>query len=184
MKLILASQSPRRAKLLKQAGFDFEICPSHCEEVFDFSLPLELAIQEVAYQKARDIQKQYPECIILGADTIVVFEGQLLGKPKDEQEARDILQKLSGHSHEVKTGVCILYPDHKVSFCETTRVVFRTLSKEDIDSYIQKGTYIDKAGSYGIQECDFVKEIQGSYDNVVGLPIKRLQNELLKGDAQ
>ena len=101
MKLILASQSPRRQDILKQAGFNFEICPSSSEEVFDFSLPLDLAIQKVAYQKARDIQKQHPNCRILGADTIVVFEGELLGKPKDELEARKTLEKLSGKNRRM-----------------------------------------------------------------------------------
>lgn len=178
MKLILASQSPRRKELLEKEGIPFEVHPSNIEEVFDDRLELDEALIKVAEGKAKDVQDLYPECVILSADTIVVSDGKILGKPKNIDQAREILHSLSGREHMVKTGVCLLGPYRKESFVETTSVHFRNLSDWEIENYIKKGTCLDKAGAYGIQECDFVDWIDGDFDNVVGLPVKKVK-ELL-----
>ena len=132
MKLVLASQSPRRQELLKNEGYIFEVCPSNIEEVFDESIDLDLAIQKVAYDKAKDVHDLYPECVVLGADTIVDYQNKRLGKPKDINQARQFLKMLSGQSHYVKTGVAIIYPNEVIQFTETTEVHFRDLSDFEI----------------------------------------------------
>lgn len=179
MSLILASQSPRRKEILKEMGYEFYVIPSKSKEVFNKKLPLDEALEDVAYQKAKDVQKKHDQSIILSADTIVVMDGKVLGKPKDLEQAKEFLKSYSNSYHLVKTAVCILTPTKEYSFVETTKVFFKKLSKKQIDEYVNKGTCLDKAGAYGIQECEFVDHIEGSYTNVVGLPSEKVE-EVLK----
>lgn len=180
MSLILASQSPRRSAILKELGYDFYVIPSLSKEVFDPSLPLDEALEQVAYEKARYVQKKHEKSIILSADTIVVMNGKILGKPESLEQAKEFLKSYSNSYHLVKTGVCILTPEVEYSFVETTKVYFKELTDEQIDAYVSLKTCLDKAGAYGIQECEFVDHIEGSYSNVVGLPSEKV-DEILKG---
>lgn len=174
MKLILASQSPRRKELLENEGYLFEIHPAIDEEVFDSSLSIDEALEKVAVHKAREVADLYTECLTLAADTIVVDDQKILGKPVDEKEAISTLRSLSGRTHFVKTGVCFIHENKTYSFVDTTEVHFRNLSDLEILTYVKSGRCMDKAGSYGIQECDFVEWIDGSYSNVMGLPMEKV----------
>lgn len=169
--LILASQSPRRKELLQGLGYSFLVDPSGSEEVFNDSLSLDEALLDVAKQKAAEVLKRHPEAVIVAADTIVADGGKILGKPKNRQEAFQVLKSLSNKSHEVKTGIVVCSSSHTLGHVETTTVHFRNLSDEEIEQYVSKGSCLDKAGSYGIQDVDFVDHIDGSYSNVVGLPL-------------
>lgn len=186
MKLLLASQSPRRKELLENEGYTFLVHPAKKEERFDSNLSIDDALEKVAFQKAKELADLYPEYVILAADTIVVYENEILGKPINEKAAFTCLHNLSGQIHFVKTGVCFLYGQKKISFVESTEVHFRTLSDLEILNYVKSGKCMDKAGSYGIQECDFVEWIDGSYSNVVGLPMEKVQSilEHLKNTIQ
>lgn len=179
-KVVLASESPRRRELLSSLEVNYITCSSAIEEVFNPSLPIEEAIQDVAFQKANAVVSQFPNDVIIGADTIVVYEGQILGKPKDDEDAKQMLQMLSGKTHYVLTGVAILSEGKKETFVEKTEVVFYELEEQLIDSYIATKEPRDKAGAYGIQGkgCILVKEIRGDYFNVVGLPLATLFRKL------
>lgn len=190
MKYILASASPRRRELLAQAGIEFEVIPSSSEEIITKDEPSD-AVMELAYQKARDVYEKCAPSIdgdftVIGADTVVSYRGEILGKPEDESEAMDMLSLLSDRTHQVYTGVSLLCRQngilHANTFYECTQVTFYPVSREDLKSYIATGDPLDKAGSYGIQGrfAVHVKEIQGDYNNVVGLPIARLYHELQK----
>ena len=179
MKMILASQSPRRKEILEEMGLSFDVIPSNSKEYFDPCLPLEKAIQEVAYQKAHDVWLRYPDHCVLGADTIVCFQGKIYGKPKDRQEAFSFLKTFSDQYQEVMTGICLLYKDQKLCKTDITYVKFRKLSDQEINAYLDTHNALDKAGAYGIQDSDFVEEIQGSLTNVVGLG-KESVKELLE----
>ena len=183
--IILASQSPRRRKLLEDLGLNFETLPVDVDE----SYPSNLKAQEIALYlsqlkaKAFDLGKMCDNCLIITADTIVWQDGQTLPKPKDENDAIRILNLLSGKSHEVITGVTFRTTKKIHSFYTTTRVFFKHLSAEEIKFYITNYQPFDKAGAYGIQEWIGyigIEKIEGSYFNVVGLPIQRLYTELLK----
>ncbi len=189
--LILASASPRRAELMTQAGFTFTVIPSSVEETIISETPDKI-VEDLALQKANDVYKSIKkdfgekDFIVIGADTIVCYNGEILGKPEDEQEAFDMLKLLSHRTHQVYTGVAILYrcdgAKQTYFFNEKTDVTFRTLNDYEIRDYIVSGDCMDKAGSYGIQGpfAKHVKGIQGDYFNVVGLPISRLYHELKK----
>ena len=205
MRYILASVSPRRKELLKKTGISFEIIPSSIEERITKTIPSEI-VMELAEQKARAVYESLlssgsasliadvPESrlcgaedgdlTVIGADTIVVYRGEILGKPADKSEAYDMLSLLSDRTHQVYTGVSLIIRKHgKISvrtFYEKTDVTFYPIHKDDLHIYIESGDPLDKAGAYGIQG-DFaihVKEIRGDYNNVVGLPIGRLYQEL------
>lgn len=178
MKIILASQSPRRKEILESLGVSFEVEASCTDEYFDPTLPLDKALKNVAYQKAKAIFDQHPDACVIGADTIVAFEGKLYGKPKDLEEARMFLESFSGKIQQVMTGICILYKDKKYCHVDVTDVVFRPLSDQDISDYLQHFNVLDKAGAYGIQDSDFVTEIRGSYTNVVGLGKESMEKML------
>lgn len=181
-KVILASESPRRRELLASLNMNFMTCSPKVEEIFDLSLPIEEAVQKVALTKALGGQKNYPQDVIVGADTIVVIDHQILGKPKDEEEAKNMLATLSGRTHDVYTGVAIVHQDQCETFYERTEVTFYELDSMTIDTYLATKEYKDKAGSYGIQGrgCILVKKINGDYYNVVGLPLASLQRHLSK----
>lgn len=174
-KIILASSSPRRKELLEREGIDFIIDASSIDEQMDNSLPLEQRFQKLAIDKATPIHQQYPNDIVIGADTIVYFQNQIIGKAKDEQDARKILKQLSSHCHRVYTAVAIYFGNDLYSFVEKTDVYFKDIEAL-IDDYIASGEWKGKAGAYGIQgtaDC-FVDHIEGDIDNVIGLPVKSL----------
>lgn len=179
--IILASQSPRRAELLQRAGFAFSVCPAQGEEVIDPSQGAEEICKSLAEQKAREVfARSDKESIILSADTIVVYEQKILGKPHDRAEAAEMLRQLSGRTHKVYTGVCICNREKFISFTEATAVEFYPLSEEEIEAYLDTGEAFDKAGAYGIQGfgCTLVKGIVGDYYNVMGLPIAAVARKI------
>lgn len=179
MRVILASGSPRRHQLLKHIVPEFEVIVSDIEEVLNPGIrEIGEQISELAEQKARAVAELHPSSLVLGADTIVYLNGEILGKPKDPNDAIHILQKLSNQWHQVITGVAVLsqennqysvYRDHAV-----TRVKMRELSISELKTYVASGEPLDKAGAYAIQggAQDFVTEIDGSYENIVGLPLE------------
>jgi len=176
MRLILASASPRRRDLLLNAGFDFEVRPSQIvEEIQPGELPEDFA-RRAAREKALQIAASSPRGgLVLGADTIVVIGGQTLGKPSDPQDATRMLRLLSGRTHQVHTGICLVRAPDSIEALkhETTLVTFRELDEEEIRQYVESGEPSDKAGAYAIQglASKFVTRISGCYSNVVGLPI-------------
>lgn len=188
-KIILASASPRRKELLAKAGISFTVIPAAGEEKRTSEDPGE-AVQQLARDKAEWVAQSLAECeegtLVIGSDTIVVFENRILGKPKDRRDAAETLEKLQGNTHQVYTGVTVLerkagkWVEH--TFFESTDVTFYPVSREEIQDYIATGETMDKAGSYGIQGLFgiYVKGICGDYNNVVGLPVARLFHEMKK----
>lgn len=178
--ITLASQSPRRRDILTELGIPFHIVPSGYEENNGRLLAPEELVRLQAEGKARDVYTRTGG-IVLGADTVVVLDGKVLGKPKDAADAGRMLRSLSGRTHHVLTGVAVISPGHMQSGVVSTAVAFRRLSDAEIDDYIQGGEPMDKAGAYAIQGRgrQFVAAIEGSFSNVVGLP-KKLTIELLK----
>ncbi len=175
--LILASKSPRRKELLSQIVPEFECIPAQGEEVFENGA-IDDALKKVAAAKGKEVFALHPDCIVLSADTIVVDGEQILGKPKNKEQASQVLHQLSGRWHEVKTGVALFSDQTLQNEVVTTRVHFRPLRDEEIEAYVQSGGPLDKAGSYGIQDVDFVDQIDGSYSNVVGLPMELVETWL------
>lgn len=178
--IILASQSPRRRELMKLLGVDFRCISSDAEENADGSLPPEEYVCLLSSQKAESVSKNNPGITVIGADTVVVSRGKILGKPADENEAFQMLRALSGKCHQVYTGVCITNGKKKKTFFEKTDVYFLEISDEEIKEYIKTGEPMDKAGAYGIQgkACVFIEKIHGDYFNVVGFPLSRISREL------
>lgn len=177
MDIVLASSSPRRQQLIKEIVDSFTVCPSNINEDISYSSPIEL-VERLSFLKASQVSKENTGSIVIGADTIVVFDGNVLNKPIDYNEAYSMLSNLSGNWHSVYTGVSLLYSDKYLVFTEHTKVKFRNLSKDEIDAYINSGACYDKAGAYGIQDNDFVEQTIGSYTNVMGLPIEQLAVKL------
>lgn len=174
MKLILASQSPRRAELLRQMGLSFTVRPSNTEEVTEPGLTPHEEVVSLSLQKARAVYGGLSEeAVVLSADTVVVLDGTILGKPRDEEDAKKMLTALSGRSHLVLTGVTVMGPEGTQTHCEETVVTFRSLSEKEIDAYIATKEPMDKAGSYGVQGLGglLVSHLTGDYFNVVGLPV-------------
>ena len=179
--IILASASPRRAKLLKKIIEDFEIIPSKVDESkITANTPEEFA-KSAALAKAKEVAKNNPNAVVIGADTIVVLEGKILGKPKDKKDAFAMLQSLSGKTHQVITGIAIVDGKKITTGVETTQVTMKKIATETIRSYVESNRPLDKAGSYGIQEIEgeFVEKVEGDYDNVVGLPTQKLKKLIL-----
>jgi septum formation protein len=171
-KLILASTSPRRAELLKSAGLAFKVVrPNADEKLHAGETPVEYAVR-TAREKAESLSVP-PNAVVLGADTVVAADGHILGKPADNDDARAMLRLLSGKMHEVITGVCLRSSEKTVCFHTATAVLFRDLSEEAIAAYVATGDPLDKAGAYAIQNgaAGMVRRIDGSYSNVVGLPL-------------
>ena len=197
--IILASQSPRRKELLEQIGLEFEICPAQGEEVITKSVPEEV-VMELSKQKAEEVAAMVSsfgeehkdittpsDILVIGADTVVAYDGKILGKPADETDAKRMLTMLSGNTHSVFTGVTLVLIDKsgragELVFYEKTDVKMHKMSEVEIDRYIATGEPMDKAGSYGIQgKCAiYIEKIDGDYNNVVGLPITRIYKELKK----
>ncbi len=181
--MILASQSPRRFELLRMITEDFSVLPAMGDENIPEGTPPEQAVQLLAQQKAREIRTLTTTKTIIAADTVVAIDGKILGKPKDVKDAMDMLTLLSGRTHSVFTGVCVIDADGTEHvFAEETQVEFYDLEPAEIMEYVMTGEPMDKAGAYGIQERGalLVKRINGDYYNVMGLPIARL-SRLLKG---
>jgi septum formation protein len=177
--LILASASPRRADLLRSLGVQFEVIPSGTEELHDESLSPTALCEINAERKATDVARNYPDRIVLGADTLVTLDGKLFGKPRNLDEARKILAALSGRTHQVITGLCLCRGARKSRFSDVTEVRFKPLTPDVIEAYLAAVSVLDKAGAYGIQERGdlLVESVSGSYSNVVGLPLERLGRE-------
>lgn len=179
MKIILASASPRRRELLKEIVEDFEIIPAVGEETADLTAPPEQIVCALAEHKCAEVFGKEPDCVVIGCDTIVYFQGRVLGKPKTREEAEATLKMLSGKTHSVYTGVCVRSSDKILNDYERTEVTFNELSDEFIKSYVDGGSPMDKAGCYGIQDGGIVESFNGSYTNVVGLPVE-LAEKMLK----
>ena len=183
MRYILASASPRRKELFSLIVPEFEVVPAEREEKFNMSLFPEQVARSVAEGKCDEVFSKNPDAVVIGCDTIVVFDGEILGKPKDRDDATATLKRLSGKTHFVITAVCIRNKYKKLLECEKTEVRFNTLSDEFIKIYVDGGSPLDKAGSYGIQDGGLVKEYFGSYTNVVGMPVtlvKKMLEEVLQ----
>jgi septum formation protein len=175
-RLILASHSPRRRELLAAAGFEFESIAANVPERFDLDLTLRELAWWNARRKALAVARQLPHCVVLAADTLVALDGKVIGKPRDLENARQILAQLSGRIHEVCSAVCIvrLAPARSTSFCEISRVRFRRLNEREIDNYFGKINPLDKAGAYAAQGhgAEIIEKVYGSFTNVVGLPME------------
>ena len=180
--LILASQSPRRRDLLSMLGLDFTVITADIDETMDETLSVEDAVAEVCKRKAEAVAQLHPQDTIIAADTIVVVEDTVLGKPHDEEEAKAMLRRLSGRSHTVMTAFCLWEKGRAVTHVEKTNLRFKPLSNEEIDAYVATGSPMDKAGSYGIQDqaAIFVEALEGDYYNVMGLPVCALVKALRK----
>ncbi len=196
-KLILASSSPRRRELLAQIGIPqegciFEVIPSRIEEKATGNDPAEM-VRALSAMKAEDVfeiqeKEQREGFLVIGADTVVSLNGQIMGKPADEQDAVRMLTALQGNTHQVYTGVTLIcrkkagMPPSKVTFCEKTDVTMYAMSRKEISDYVNTGEPLDKAGAYGIQGrfAAFIREICGDYNNVVGLPLGRVYQEMKK----
>ncbi len=179
MNVVLASASPRRKMILENAGFDVTVRVSEADETLPDGISPEKAVEYLAKVKANAVEKNKDE-LIIAADTVVVLDGKILGKPGDENEARKMLSSLSGRRHTVFTGVCIIYNEKEEIFSDRTEVEFYFLSDEEISEYIKTGEPMDKAGAYGIQGRGslFVKGIEGDFFNVMGLPVALINRKL------
>jgi septum formation protein len=173
-KLILASRSLRRAEILSAVGWEFESIAADIDETRYASEDATTYVKRLARTKAETIARNFPERLVLGADTVVVSDGEILGQPRDDDDGRRMLRLLSGKWHDVLTGVALIRAAQVVVEQETTRVRFANMSTEEIDWYLATGEARGKAGAYGIQGSAalFIKEIQGDYFNVVGLPVR------------
>lgn len=182
MKIILASASPRRKELLALAGIEYEVIVSQCEETLPDGITPDKAVEELARQKAEDVFSRNNDALIIAADTVVALGNTILGKPKDEEDAFNMLSSLSGRRHTVFTGVCIRTKDKTDIFHVATQVEFYDLTEKEIKDYIATKEPMDKAGAYGIQGKGFVlvKGIHGDYFNVVGLPLAETIRHLNK----
>ena len=177
--LILASASPRRRELMACTGVPFQVITTDAEEM-KAGEP-EALVMENARRKAQAVWRLHPDSIVLGADTIVYQDGAVLGKPKDQEDARAMLRRLSGAWHTVYTGVCVITPEGQADTrCDASRVHFVSLTDADIDRYIASGEPMDKAGAYAVQGRAgmFVSRIEGSYSNVIGLPMHLVRDML------
>ena len=197
--IILASASPRRKELLEQIGLEFEICPAKGEEIITKTIPEEV-VMELSKQKAEEIASMVAtfgeenkeittpsDILVIGADTVVAYDGKILGKPKDEEDAKRMLTMLAGNTHSVFTGVTLVLIDKsgragELVFYEKTDVTMHSMTEQEIARYVASGEPMDKAGAYGIQgKCAiYIEKITGDYNNVVGLPIARIYQELKK----
>lgn len=197
-RIILASGSPRRKELLEQIGIEFEICPAKGEEVITKTVPHDV-VMELSRQKALEVAGMVvsygdshadittpTDIMIIGADTVVAYDDMILGKPKDEEDAKKTLRMLSGNAHSVYTGVSVVFisKDGRVgehTFYDRTKVKMYEMTDAEIERYVATNEPMDKAGSYGIQgKCAIhIEKIEGDYNNVVGLPVSKLYQELL-----
>jgi len=181
-KIILASQSPRRKQLLSLLGLEFEAIPADIDEQIDFNNDLVSEIEKLSYQKANHIYKDHKDALVIGSDTIVKINNDILGKPKTYEEAKKMLEMLSNNTHEVVTGVSIIVGDKVETFSSIAKVTFYPLDEKEIDDYIKTSEPMDKAGAYAIQGigAKFIKSIEGDYYTIMGLPIGELYHRIQK----
>lgn len=179
-KIILASSSPRRSELLRQAGIAFEVHYKNVDETVPEGLTPAQGAEHTALIKARSVVPDYSKALIIGADTVVLIDGETLGKPKDSADAVRMLSLLSGREHEVITGVCLAYDGIYETFRCVSKVKFYELTQAEIESYVSSGEPMDKAGAYGIQGrgCTLVESIRGDFYNIVGLPVARVARRI------
>ncbi len=180
LKIVLASQSPRRRELFTRLGYPFSTDSADIDETLDLNLSVQDAVEALALRKAKAVEEKHPESIIVTADTVVVLNEKIYGKAADFDEAFTMLKELSGHTHQVMTSLCLMYKDKHHTFTSITDVEFYELEDENIKSYIETGEAYDKAGAYGIQDLGslFIKGIKGDYYTVMGLPVALLKREL------
>ena len=187
-KIILASQSPRRAEILRMIGMSFKVESSNIHEEINQKIKQNEIPINLSKAKAEEISHKYPDKIIIGADTVVVFNKKIFGKPKDKNESKKMLKALSGNCHEVITGVTIMNEKLGIvkTFSETTKVFVQKIPTKQIEFYVNNYNTLDKAGSYGIQEwfSVWIKKINGCYYNVMGLPASKLYRHLVKIEKQ
>lgn len=177
MPIVLASSSPRRRELLERAGIIFEVSASPAEEIHDATMKPHDLCELNATLKASAVADTRPDATVIGSDTLVFIDDMPLGKPKDLDDAKAMLRRLSGRTHQVCTGVCVIYPGGgKNIFHDITEVTFLSLDDQLIDGYFSRVNPLDKAGAYGIQECGemIVSGIRGSFENVMGLPVEKV----------
>lgn len=181
-RVILASASPRRQELLKLIFDSFEVIPSDVEENMPSGMVVELAPEYFAKEKCRAVYKNNADALVIGCDTGVFIDGKMLGKPHSTEQAFEMLNMLSGRTHEVITGCCVKYADKEISFSSITKVKFKKLTYEETESYINSKEPLDKAGAYGIQGKGalFIEEICGDYYSVMGLPVNKLYSAALE----
>lgn len=182
--LVLVSQSPRRRELMSLLKFPFKTTSPLGEEVFNEDLTLREQIEAIAQDKAMSVLDQYPDAVLVSADTIIVNEGKVLGKPHDKDHAVAMLKELSGKTHEVITGVCIVSDKKKEVFSVVSKVTFYDITDEDIEAYVLSKEPLDKSGSYSIQggAALFTKHVEGDYFAIMGLPIGRVYQVLNSGN--
>ena len=173
MEIILASNSPRRKQLLEEAGFSLEIIPADIDETFEQDLDVYQNVCNTSYKKASKIAEKRTDKVIVAADTIVVLDGVVFGKPRDEMDAFRMLSELNGHTHEVITGVSIIKGEKKDNFYVVSEVTFKQVSDEELWEYIKTKEPLDKAGAYAIQGLgrNLILEYEGSLENIIGLPV-------------
>lgn len=178
--LVLASASPRRVALLRQAGASFTIVDPGPDRAWPGQAEPRHGVRALALDKARRVAASRPESVVIGADTVVVLRGQRLGKPEDAAGATAMLRRLHGRQHEVWTGIAVIHGDEQRTAAEGARVQFARLTDAEISTYVRSGEPLDKAGAYGIQGLagQFIRRIEGDYTTVVGLPLARLRSLL------
>jgi septum formation protein len=181
-KVVLASQSPRRVELLKEIFNQFEVAPSSIEEVVDIGIRPEENAKILARAKAESIAPNFPDCWVIGADTLVTLDNEIFGKPEDEEDAKRILKRLSGREHLVITGVSVIGPKKSIAKPVTSKVKIKSLTDQEIEDYIATGEPMDKAGAYAIQGKGsfMVRSFFGSKNNIIGLPLDELKILLKK----
>lgn len=180
---ILASASPRRKELMKQITTDYKIITSDIDEEKSCSLPPLEAVLDIAKRKGEKVRETHPDDLIISADTIVVLDNKIIGKPKDKEDAKRILRLLSGKTHEVITAYCLFKGNKFIERYVKSSVLFYELSDQLIDEYVETGSPLDKAGAYGVQDntkYPIVKRIIGSVDNVIGFPVKEIKEDFYK----
>lgn len=182
MRVILASQSPRRKELIQLLNVEALMIPSKIEEVIDYELSHEEMVMDLAYQKATDVFKTHKDDLVLGFDTLVIYDDKVLGKPKNDEEAKTFLKMLSGNSHRVITGCAMIKKGYSSSFYSSATVHFYEMTDDEIDQYLATKEPFDKAGAYAIQGygAKFIQSIFGDYYAVVGFPVSKIYNELKK----
>lgn len=183
MKIILASKSPRRRKMLKELGIKYKLWSGEADESVDKEYRPDVLVRLLAKRKASACacESDTTDTLIISADTVVALNGKILGKPKDDEDAFNMLRSMSGTTHYVYSGVCAIYNGKTVCASEKTKIKFRKISDREIERYLATGEHRDKAGSYGIQEKGgyFVESVSGDINNVVGLPVLKLRNMIL-----
>lgn len=181
MRIVLASKSPRRQQLMKQISSDFIVDSVDIDEELSYSLTPIDAVKDISIRKGKAIKDKYPSDLIITADTIVVLDNKIIGKPINKKDAFRILKDLSGREHKVYTGYTIQYLDKIITRVVESKVIFNRLSDTLINEYIKSGSPLDKAGAYGVQDNEnypIIKKVIGSVDNVVGFPVKEIKEDI------